>query len=345
MKTIIRITGICLAIVMLSGAGVTAQESCTEKLYRASNLYEKGKIDEAMDIAKTCAEGSNNTSDKWRAYRLLAMVYLASDQATEARQAAEKMLEINPTYKPRALKDPTDLIQLIESVKVIPEFTMSIAAAVGSNISYPDIVDTYNGADYKKNYTSEGSWQVGVLLGYSMNEIVSINTGLMSSSRIYTLNYKVDDWDVNVKERLAYLGVPVFARLTSKPFYRLRGFADVGGYAGRLLSATSDFSRRNASINENIAVNNLNSEQRRNNWEYGLCYGVGAMYNLGQVNVALDLRYYLSYANITNESNRYKNENLFYNYYFIDDNLRLDNLVVSLSVIYNVNYRVVKRKY
>lgn len=343
MKKTLQILSLSLAFVILSAVEGIAQETGTEKLYRANILYEKGKINEAIEIAKTCAEVSS-TSDQWQAYRLLAMSYLVNNQTREARQAAEKMLEINPTYKPSLLKDPTELIRLIKSVKIIPKFTMGMAATVGGNISYPDITGTYNGADYKKIYTSERSWQLGVLLGYNMNEIISINTGIMSSSKIYTITYKVADWNIKVKESLTYFGVPLFARFATKPFYKLRGFIDAGAYTGKLLSTSSDFSRSNSLINESISANNLNSKQRRNNWEYGFFYGAGMMYNIGQVNVALDVRYYLSYANITNEDERYKNENLFYNYYFIDDNLRLDNLAVSLSLVYNVNYKVIKGK-
>jgi hypothetical protein len=69
MKKIIQLSFILFLAVRLS-----AQESCTEKLYHASNLYEKGKIDEAIEIAKTCGE-AGNTSDRWQAYRLLAMAY------------------------------------------------------------------------------------------------------------------------------------------------------------------------------------------------------------------------------------------------------------------------------
>ncbi|MDP1726254.1 MAG: porin family protein [Bacteroidota bacterium] len=343
MKKIVQILGLSLAFLTLSTIEVIAQETCTEKLYRANNLYEKGKINEAIEIAKTCAEGGS-TSDKWQAYRLLALSYLVNNQPRDARKAAEKMLEINPTYKPSSLKDPTDLIRLIKSVKIIPKFTMGMAATVGGNITYPDITGTYNGADYIKIYTSERSWQLGVLLGYNMNEIISINSGLMSSSKIYNISYKIADWNIKVKESLTYLGIPLFARFVSKPLYKFRGFVDAGAYTGKLLSATSDFLRSNSVSNESFATNNLNSEQRTNNWEYGLFYGGGVMYNLGQVNIALDVRYYLSYANITNEDNRYENESLFYNYYFIDDNLRLDNLAVSLSLIYNVNYKVIKGK-
>lgn len=339
MKRIFQIT-----IILFLATTLKAQESCTEKLYRANNLYEKGKINEAIELAKTCAEGSNSTSDQWQAYRLLAMAYLADNQTGAARKAAEKMLEINPTYKPSTLKDPTELIRLIRSIKVIPKFSMGMAATFGGNSTLPNITETFNGANYTKSYSSEASWQLGVMLGYTLNEIISLHSGLFASSKIYTIAYKSGDWEINTKEKMSYLDLPLFARFATKPIKNVSFFADAGAYIGTLLSSQSDFKRYNSVTLETASSVNLNSESRRTNWEYGLLYGMGAMYNFGQVCLALDVKYYLSYANITNTTNRYKNENLFYNYYFIEDNIRLDNLAVSLSLIYNVNYKVLKNK-
>jgi hypothetical protein len=70
--------------------------------------------------------------------------------------------------------------------------------------------------------------------------------------------------------------------------------------------------------------------------------GIGSTYSFRKLNLALDCTYYRSFANITNTDNRYKNENLFYDYYYIDDDLKLDNLTITLSLIYHLNYRVVK---
>jgi len=321
-----------------------AQETCTEKLIKANNYYEKGRINEALEIGNACALEARSNAEKWQAYRLLAISYLVNNQQKEARKAAEKMLELNPTYRPSALKDPTELIRLLKKIIVIPKFSMGLAVTLGGNYTLPYVSANYNAGDYNKNYSSESSWQLGVILGYSLNPLLSLHSGLMASSKTYGIDFNVAGWNVNVKERLVYLDVPLFARFTFMQKRRLRLFADVGVYGGYLLSSQSDFSRNYSATNENVSTRNLNSDQRRNNWEYGLLYGAGAMYKFGQLNIALDVKYYLSYANITNEDNRYKFENLFYPYYYIDDNLSLNNLAFSLSLIYNVNYRVIKEK-
>jgi len=338
MKTILQ-----LIILLVVSLHVHAQETCTEKLYRASILYEKGQIDEAINIAVQCTN-EQNISERWQAYRLLALCQIVNQKNNDARKFVQKMMEINPTYQASKTKDPLELTQMIKSFKIIPKFTAGLALNVGGNITLPNLKGTFNGADYQKKYTANNSWQMGVSLGYNLNEIISINSGLLVSNKKFSINYSVEQWDISIKENITYMNIPLYAKFTSLPINKFSGFIDVGGYVGRLVNANTDFIRSTTSILGNFSNINLSSENRRNRLDYGFLYGIGAMYNLGKVNLALDVRYYLSYANITNTENRYNTEELFYNYYFIDDDLQLDNLAISFSVNYNINYKIVNSK-
>lgn len=337
---------ISLGFVMITVVQASAQESCTEKLFKANNLYEKGQITEAIEIAKTCATSANTPTEQWQAYRLLAMAYLVSGSQKEARKAAEKMMELNPTYQPSTLKDPAELIRLLESVKIIPKFTMGMAANIGGVNTQPHATGTYNGANYIKNYSSQNSWQVGLMMGYTVNEIISIQSGLLATSKKYNINYSLENKTISVNERLTFLDVPLYARLSTLPIKKFRFFADAGAYIGKLGGAQSDFKISNDTLGETRSVNNLNAMDRKNKWEYGFLMGAGVLYKIGAVNVAFDVRYFLSaYSNnITNTKSRYNNENLFYNYYYIDDDLRLNSLAVSISFLYSINYKVIKKK-
>ena len=338
MKTIFQ-----LLILLAMSLDLYAQETCTEKLYRASILYDKGQIKEAINIALRCTN-EQNLSERWQAYRLLALCHIVNQKNNEARKYVQKMMEINPTYQISSTKDPLELAQMIKSFKIIPKFTAGLALNVGGNITMPNLKGTFNGADYQKKYTANNSWQMGLSLGYNLNEIISINSGLLVSNKKYSINYTVEQWDIAVKENITYLNLPLYAKFTSLPINKFSGFIDVGGYMGRLITANTDFSRNSPSILGNFSNSNLNAEQRRNRLDYGMLYGIGALYNLGKVNLAIDVRYYLSYANITNANNRYNNEELFYNYYYIDDDLQLDNIAISFSVNYNINYKIVNSK-
>ena len=330
-------------LIMVFSSQLYAQESCTEKLYKANNLYEKGQITDAIDIANSCATKTNSKSDKWQAYRLLALSYLVTNQTTEARKTADKMLDLNPTYNPSYLKDPIELINLLKSVKIIPKFSIGTSATIGLNFTNPRITTTFNGANYTnpKTYTSQNYWQAGIIMGYNFNENFSLHSGLMATSKNYNIKYK-HFYDIIINERLSYLETPLFVRGTSQSVKGFRFFADAGAFVGRLVSAQSDF-KSVVDKDETNSAQNINSESRRMNWEYGILGGVGTSYSFSKFSMALDCRYYRSLSNITNTDNRYNNDKLFYNYFYIDDDLKLDNIAISLGLIYYVNYKVIKK--
>ncbi|MFM9943940.1 MAG: hypothetical protein ACKVQB_01775, partial [Bacteroidia bacterium] len=57
-----------------------------------------------------------------------------------------------------------------------------------------------------------------------------------------------------------------------------------------------------------------------------------------------DVNYQYSLTNINNADNRLKNENLIYNYFYIDDDLRLNNLTFSLGYTFYLSYFVQRSK-
>jgi tetratricopeptide (TPR) repeat protein len=226
---------IYVILIMAFSTKLFAQESCTEKLYKANNLYEKGQITEAIDIANSCANITNSKSEQWQAYRLLAMAYLVNNQTTEARKAAEKMLDLNPTYKPSYLKDPIELINLLKSVKIIPKFSIGMAATIGLNFTMPRITGIYNGANASKVYTTKNNWQAGIMLGYNFNEITSLHSGLLATSKNYDIKYRFEDiGSISVNEQMTYLDMPLSGRFTSKPVNGFRFFADAGAFCRKV---------------------------------------------------------------------------------------------------------------
>ena len=73
--------------------------NCSEILVNANKLYEQGLLSEAIDLALPCSQETAPVSDRWKAHRLLAMLYLASSNNDLAKKSAEEMLELNPTYQ------------------------------------------------------------------------------------------------------------------------------------------------------------------------------------------------------------------------------------------------------
>jgi hypothetical protein len=117
--------------------------NCSEILLNANKLYEQGSLSEAIELALPCSQESAPVSDRWKAHRLLAMVYLASNNNDLAKKSAEELLELNPTYQPSSLNDPIELIKLLKSILLIPKLSFGLALSMGTNATFPTVTKEY----------------------------------------------------------------------------------------------------------------------------------------------------------------------------------------------------------
>jgi hypothetical protein len=321
-----------------------AQESCQEKLLKASNYYESGNLTAAINIANSCAVDTKLTSERWQAYRLQAMAYLANGQGAEARKAAEEMLTLNPNYTPSVLKDPSDLIRLLQSIKVIPKLSIGLALTIGGNIPFQTVTTTYDVTEAIKKYSKENSFQFGIHAGYNINSYLSLNMGLLASSNKMIMEYVTFNSSIKVEETFNYLSVPLTSRVTFLNTKRFRPFGEVGLFAAYLLNSSNNFYKLDTLQETQSKVVRLESTQRRNRWNYGPVLGVGFLYRINNVYLSLDARYFMGLPNITKEETRFDFASLYNTYYYTDDDFTLSNLTISIGVRYGLTYRVVKQK-
>ena len=126
-----------------------AQISIKEKIYSANQLFETGEINEAINLANECLT-TDDKSELWQTNHLLALAYIAQGEEEKARQCAENMMEINPTYVPSSLSDPLELIKLLNGVTILPKFSLGLSATIGGNRSFPKVFKSYFASNYTK---------------------------------------------------------------------------------------------------------------------------------------------------------------------------------------------------
>lgn len=101
-----------------SFAEVQSQESCKKELIDAENNYRDGRFDEAIKILVGClTKRDAKEHEKALAYKLLGKVYLSKNYLSQAREAINKMLDVNPDIVLDRQQEPPPLIALFEEVK------------------------------------------------------------------------------------------------------------------------------------------------------------------------------------------------------------------------------------
>jgi len=318
------------------------EQPFAEILFNANKEFESGDFSEAMSLATSCSIRKAGISDQWKAHRLLALIYLADNQMEKASESILSMLKLNPNYKPSTLKDPAELIKMIQSFTIIPKF--SLGFSLGSNTTFPEIHKSYVLANYTKNYIAQNSLQFGITIDYALNKNFGVCFGVLSSQKSFDIAYQFATWEVDIRERLTYVDCPLVLRFSISNAKRARLNLFAGAFAGILTTSYNDFESAESMSKQKFELENLNALSRRNKNNFGSVLGIGIDYPLFHGNLFLTANYYQSFSSITNLEAQAKYYELKYTYFYIDDNISLNNLAVQLGYAFHVSYKVLNRK-
>ncbi|MFM9944628.1 MAG: porin family protein [Bacteroidia bacterium] len=319
-------------------------QSCLENLYSANKLLDVGNTDGCLSLVIPCSGKNNDESVRWQAYRLMSIAYLLKGNADSSKIAAENMLDINPTYKPNLLKDPKDFINQLDKIVVIPKFTLGLAVSTGLNTTFATVSKGYVVSDYTKTYTTKNSFQFGTNIGFYLTPTLLADVGFLATGKKYDIDYSFNNWMVNVKERLTYLDVPVTVKYLIMPQKPLRVFVQGGIFAGYLLYTSNDFESIYTPQEQDYKLTKLNAIDRRNRFNFGVTGGLGLYYKTAIGDISLQGNYYRSFSNITNSEKRYEYIDQIYTYYYVDDDITLHNMAISMGYTRNLNYKVYRTK-
>ncbi|MCG8606267.1 hypothetical protein MJD09_14940 [bacterium] len=111
---IVAVFAICLAWL----GPIVAQEDCANVVAEVQNLYEVGRTAEMIPRLESCLpDGIQDLGQKVQAYRYLALAHIAEDHEPEAKDAVEKLLDLNENFVPDPSTDLTRFIELVEEGK------------------------------------------------------------------------------------------------------------------------------------------------------------------------------------------------------------------------------------
>jgi opacity protein-like surface antigen len=280
---------------------------------------------------------------RWQAFRLSALSYLLAGDAVSARKSALEFLRINPTYSSNVVSDSREFRSILQTLVVIPKFSIGIAATAGSNITFPRIINSYSISAYDKTYKSIGSYQFGIQIGYTLSENFALNLGISNTGKAFKTEYTVNPWSYQVNEKMQFLEFPLTARYSFYKNRRLRPYAQAGVYYGHLSSSYNDFYRTSSDALENSSAVHLSSIDRRQRNHIGALCGFGFFYKLWKGHINLEFDAYQGFTNITDDRVRYDFLDLTQRFEYVDDDMKLSNLMVSLGYTYYINYRIKER--
>lgn len=334
---------ILTSIILFSIAFVAHAQDCERQITQATKDYDAGQFKSAIDSVGKCLDNSSDQRERWQSLRLLSMAYLAINENDKAKAAAIKLLEINPKYKASALKDPSDFVKLINSIPIIPKFSLGLGFSAGQIFTTtPDITDAFYVSNQSKHYKGLNGFQFGLSSAYQINKSFGVAANIVVSNKNYEIDHSFTNWKLSAHEKLTYINVPVMVKYYIPVKTKIMPFAQIGGYAGYMIYGDNSFYATHESSESSYSLEHVSSLDRRNRMDYGITGGIGASYKYKEGQFFIEANYLRSFQNITNENVRYNYSDLFYNYFYLDDNLKLHNYSLSVGYSFYLNYKVLK---
>jgi hypothetical protein len=340
---------VALMIFLFLSAGVlNAQESCTQKLEKAEELYEVGQIDKVPSLLDECLVKGFSRSEKVRAYRLLTLCHLYYNENKKASEALGNLLKVKPEYKITEF-DPSEFSALHETFRTRPLFIVGLKAGFGAMNIYENT--NFNDLNSLK---SEGVYTPGFAISAGLSgETPFLDELSFAYEIIYQrTGYKYEDLildyaSIEFEEQLASIDIPLLLQwnILKKD---LVPYVNAGVSLNFLLSANGTLTRsdRVGELYRDPATIELDLLESRNAFNYGLTAGAGFRWKnlLGKGYITFDLRYTRYFETIVKDDNRAYFPEMMYSYFTTDNPLKTENFQVMIGYKMPIYFARQKRK-
>ncbi len=352
-----------LTIVLVGVSLVTCGQNCTQRLNQAEDDYEAGRLLGIPDQIFDCLLlKSFSSEEEIRARKLLTLVYIFTDQESQAEQAMINLLKSDPEHRLDPLVDPAELFFLYEQFRTEPIFRISFKAglntsnvvlikeyatnntlvhdnfyngtATGGSDSYTINDDTtnttYDGLS-SRNYNIWGE----ILFQKKVYDVVEASAGVQYRLSSYNADSYVNQLNLNnsVTNSQAYLRLPLqlgYTLWSDDRDRKLLPYGFLGASLDYLLKATATGSRAGGTAYTSSEIDLIKSNQV-NRFNYSLTGGIGVKIRYKTHFFTVEGRYDTSRINYINGDERYTNPEYTFDIGYVEPALSLDFISLSLG--------------
>lgn len=347
---------------------VHAQNTCTQRLNQAEDDYAAGRLLGIPERLKDClhAEGFSKEEEK-RAHKLLTLVYIFTDQESEAEKAMVNLLKADKEHQLDPQVDPAELYFLYEKFRVDPIFR--IGFRIGANSSYVNVLQErsmasgefqkfYNGKTPGKesqyaisgeeegtSFASEAGLGLNIFGEVLFERYFGKGVEVAFGPQVRISNYNVEahvnqsSLQITAVNRQVNLRTPLLVRYNLG--YDNRGrkiipYLFAGGSVDYLLSAGYPSFSRRGGITYTLPESDLIATGQVNRFNYSLIGGLGAKIRMKTNFLTAEVRYDNSLRPYTNGHNAYANPNVVFDGAFVEDDLSLSFISASFGFTFSV---------
>lgn len=340
-KIYISLIGLSLTFNMVLG-----QSDCVVALREAQKLFENGLIEEVPSKLNPCIRRGFNKNEKIQAYKLLILCDLCDDQHEKADSLMLKLLKIEPEFQISPQLDPSEFIELYNSYRTLPTYTIGINA--GLNFSDIELVNSYGVhneiASPGKYRPSSAGYHIGVDISRNLSSRIEAKMGFNLVTNKYLNTNKMFDGEFSettFEETQTRLDIPLSLNVDILK-KNIKPFLSIGICGGYIADAKAEVIRTiiDSQNSEEGTIDLSDFRKPINLW---FIYAAGVKYKVKSGHITFNLNYHKSPLYQMKTGQRYVNPEFLYRYYHIDDDYKLNFWGFSFGYTYSF-YKPKKRK-
>jgi hypothetical protein len=323
-------------------------QSCTQRLNRAEDLFDAGKLLEVeREIARCLEEGGFSEAEEIRARKLLTKVAIFTDNEPRAEEELVNLLLLDPIHELQP-EDPNELRVLMSKFRTEPIFRLELR--VGGNLAITSVREgfsTVSGSGAEKDY--------GATLGLGFQGEIDITRHLFKGFEVGAgIQYRVTNYSVealpnggevfqtNVTNSQSALRLPIFGR------YNFNYFAASGPvpyvFAGASIDyyLTAKYSEASRSGGTAFTLSgsdaDLTNFDQVNQLNYSVFLGGGFKFRWGRKGdfIFLEGRFDKSLRLYNVPEERYANDRLVSDLQYVEDDVFLDFVSINIGYVKSI---------
>lgn len=322
------------SILFLGISAIKSQNTCADQLKVAQRRFDDGLLDDIPQLLANCMKDGFTKEEKTNAYKLLIQTYLFSEQTEKADGVMLKFLKEFPSYS-IAVNDPKEFINLYSTYRTKPIFKVEIKG--GFNFCMPKFIEPFGVGNTSKGHPTYKS-----KLGYNVevdfiNKLYkdfeySIGASLTLSNFDYS-NKPFEYSTVTGTFKNNYLGLPVAVRYNYK-FKTVNLFTKVGLEFVYLFQSSVNLTRTDINVGRSepyTGIENLLLSHKK--FDVRPLLAIGTALKVRNAQFLITAGFKFSTITQLNRQKAYSNPLLQEKYFFVEDELLLNQSFISFSYI------------
>ena len=319
------------------------------KYEQATTAYDVGDLDKSTDLLQEIIYSKQlmkaaTKQQKADIMRLGAMTSLYIKELDKADMYIKEILKYQPEYKIENINNADLTTIKIKLDKLYATPKLSVGIGVGTNTTRVNDTKSYSLMEYNiydgkiyKNTVGASSYFAG--FEYTLIPLLSVTGGIKYSTNEYEyILPQISDERIST-QTLNYIQIPVNLRFNVLPERKICPYFQAGVAVKYLSSAERSVSSTKTPMDDFYK-----------NTDYGVSAGGGIKFHLNSyIIICADMSYYQGLQQINKSDNRFvagpPGQEFLFRYYDVMDDIKLNNISLSLSLSYAINHQVFRKTY